>query len=37
MVWLRARMQAADGAGSSAKIGAADNRRDARLSRPSSF
>jgi PAS domain-containing protein len=36
MVWLRAHMQAPDGAGRIVKIGAADHRRDARLSRPSS-
>ena len=36
MVWLRAHMQAPDGAGRIVKIGAADHRRDASLSRPSS-
>ncbi len=35
-VWMRARMQAPDGARRVVKIGAADNRRDARLPRPSS-
>ena len=34
-VWLRARMQAPDGAARVVRIGAADNRRDARLSRSS--
>lgn len=34
-VWLRARMQAPDGAARGVRIGAADNRRDARLSRSS--